>query len=100
LKVSKTKQGVMVDAMSPVRISSVTTAVAIDTPDQSPTDTEEEGALDQTLADSFPASDPPPWTTLGVTRTYSEPHAIAPPTAAFADTLRDECTATVARGGQ
>jgi hypothetical protein len=37
---------------------------------------ERELALDQVLADSFPASDPPPWT-LGVARRDSEPDAIA-----------------------
>jgi hypothetical protein len=35
-----------------------------------------ERAVDEALADSFPASDPPPWT-LGLARGYSDSDAIA-----------------------
>jgi hypothetical protein len=55
-------------------------------------DFERERALDQVLADSFPASDPPPWT-LGVARRDSEPDAI--PRRLVADSARAE----VARPG-
>ena len=40
-------------------------------PDEQPTVPQEESAIDQILADSFPASDAPPWT-LGVTATVSD----------------------------
>jgi hypothetical protein len=50
-------------------------------------DADRESALDQVLADSFPASDPPPWT-LGVARRDSNPDAIAPLSRSVADSAR------------
>jgi hypothetical protein len=40
-------------------------------PEQPNPEGAEEGEIDQILADSFPASDPPPWT-LGVTQDASD----------------------------
>jgi hypothetical protein len=48
-----------------------------------------ERALDEVLADSFPASDPPPWT-LGVARGDSESDATAHLSRSVADSARAE----------
>lgn len=50
---------------------------------------ENERAVDQTLADSFPASDPPPWT-LGIAHPYSEAQAFPRVPLSSADAVRDE----------
>lgn len=50
-----------------------------------------ERAMDQALADSFPASDPPPWT-LGVAQPPSKDHATIGPYASTTRRVHNEAT--------